>query len=126
MQVTRWSSRAKGRSRSVAYGDTVWTVANAIDTSADFAGQVDESLRVLDAHLREAGSARTHLLSVQVILADIQNRTVFDELWRAWIGTNPAHWPQRACFQGALAPGLLIELIAVAAPVGATQVAVGP
>jgi hypothetical protein len=28
---------------------------------------------------------------------------------------DPAHWPQRAVYQAALAPGLMIELIAVTA-----------
>ena len=78
---------------------------------------------MLEAHLLEAGSARTHLLSVQVIPSNIENRGVFDGLWQEWIGPNSEHWPQRACFQSALAPGLLVELVAVAAPVSADQVA---
>jgi len=122
MQVDRWTSSAKGRSRSVAYGNVVWTVANAIDRSADFDAQVAESLRMLEAHLVEAGSARTHLLSVQVILSNIADRDAFDSLWNEWIGPSPQHWPQRACFESALAPGLLLELVAVAAPASASQV----
>ena len=122
MQVERWPSSGKGRSRSVAYGNVVWTVANAIDTSAGFEAQALESLRMLESHLLEAGSARTHLLSVQVILSNIENRGAFDRLWQEWIGSNPEHWPQRACFQSALAPGLLLELVAVAAPASVGQV----
>jgi len=122
MHIERWSSSSgAGRSRTVAAGGIVWTVANATDATADFATQVAQALRILDAHLREAGSARTHLLSLQVMLADISNRAAFDASWQAWIGPDPAHWPQRACFQAALAPGLLIELVAVAAKATATQ-----
>jgi enamine deaminase RidA (YjgF/YER057c/UK114 family) len=71
---------------------------------------------MLEAHLVEAGSARTRLLSLQVILTEISNREAFDRQWREWIGPDPAHWPQRVCFQAALAPGLRVELVAVAAP----------
>ena len=60
-------------------------------------------------------SSRSRLLSLQVLLADMAQRPEFDRHWLAWIGDDPAHWPQRACVQAALAPGLLIELIAVAA-----------
>jgi enamine deaminase RidA (YjgF/YER057c/UK114 family) len=121
MLVERWPSSAGGRSRTVACGGLVWTVANAVDKHAGFSAQVAQSLEMLDQHLREAGSARTHLLSVQVILADIQDRASFDEQWREWIGTAPEHWPQRACFESGLAPGLLVELVAVAASASAQQ-----
>ena len=121
MQVERWSSTAAGRSRTVSYGNLVWTGANASDASAGFEAQVEQSLQILESHLLAAGSARTHLLSLQIILADINNRGTFDSLWQQWIGANPEHWPQRACFQSGLAPGLLIELVAVAASVSAGQ-----
>lgn len=113
--IERWPIDGRGRSRTVACGGLVWTVANATDAAADFETQVTQSLQVLDAHLQEAGSARTQLLSLQVILADIANRAAFDRQWQAWIGPDPAHWPQRACFQSGLAAGLQVELVAVAA-----------
>lgn len=50
-----------------------------------------------------------------MLLVDIADRAEFDRQWTAWIGADPMHWPQRACHQAALAPGLAIELIAVAA-----------
>jgi len=115
MHIERWSGGSAGRSRIISAGGLVWTVANARDPAAPFEGQVAESLAMLDAHLREGGSARTHLLSLQVLLADIHQRTAFDRLWQAWVGPEPDHWPQRACYQAELAPGLLIELVAVAA-----------
>lgn len=121
MIIQRWASTAQGRSRSVAYGGLVWTVANATDISAGFETQVAQSLAVLESHLTEAGSARTHLLSLQVILMEIANRDAFDQQWREWIGPDPAHWPQRVCFQADLAPGLLVELVAVAASASAGQ-----
>jgi len=113
--ITRWASGAPGRSRTVRHGNTVYTVANARRVPAPFADQVLESLAMLDAHLAEAGSPRAGLLSIQVLLTDIAERPEFDRQWLAWIGDDPSHWPQRACYQAALAPGLMIELIAVAA-----------
>jgi enamine deaminase RidA (YjgF/YER057c/UK114 family) len=119
--VERWPINGKGRSRTVAYGNLIWTVANATNTEANFDIQVTQSLQVLEAHLKEAGSARTHLLSLQVILTDIANRASFDKQWQEWIGPNPEHWPQRACSQSGLAAGLQIELVVVAAPASASQ-----
>ncbi len=114
MNIRRWPA-APGRSRTVAHAGLVWTVANAAASTIGIAAQVEQSLALLDAHLREAGSGREKLLSLQVILSDIGDRPAFDAQWRAWIGDDPDHWPQRAVFQGALAPGLLVELVAVAA-----------
>jgi enamine deaminase RidA (YjgF/YER057c/UK114 family) len=114
-QIRRWPGSANGRSRMVAFADLVWTVANAADASAPFDEQVAQSLHMLEQHLVAAGSARSHLLSLQVILSDMAQREAFDRQWTAWIGPDPAYWPQRACFQSGLAPGLLVELVAVAA-----------
>jgi len=113
--IQRWTGRAVGRSRTVACDGLVWTVANAVDATAPFEAQVAESLQMLELHLVEAGSDRTRILSLQVMLADIAQRPAFDEQWQARIGPSPEHWPQRACFQAALAPGLLIEVVVVAA-----------
>jgi enamine deaminase RidA (YjgF/YER057c/UK114 family) len=120
MTILRWSSGGKGRSSCVASDTMVWAVANAIDLTANFESQVEQSFAMLDLQLTDAGSARTHLLSVQVILSHIRDRDVFDLLWQDWIGPDPAHWPQRSCFESALAPGLLIELVVTAAPKTAT------
>jgi enamine deaminase RidA (YjgF/YER057c/UK114 family) len=115
MTIERWPGTATGRSRASGHGGLLWLVANATDPAADFRKQVGQTLAALGGTLREAGSDRSRLLSVQVLLADIGAKPVFDELWQAWIGTDPAGWPQRACFQVVLTPGLLVEITAVAA-----------
>lgn len=115
MDIHRWPSASPGRSRVVAHGGLVWTVANASDPAAVFEHQVAQTLAMLERHLAEGGSARTRLLSLQVMLVDISRRADFDRIWQDWIGPDPAHWPQRAVFQAALAPGLQVELVAVAA-----------
>jgi enamine deaminase RidA (YjgF/YER057c/UK114 family) len=113
--IQRWSGTAAGRSRSAAFRGTVWTVSNATLLSAGIDAQIDETLDLLEQHLREAGSDKALLLSVQILLTDISCRDTFERKWCAWIGTDPSAWPQRAVFQVALAPGLLVEIIAVAA-----------
>jgi enamine deaminase RidA (YjgF/YER057c/UK114 family) len=114
MKAERWGTGSKGRSTTVAHGDRIWTVSNARTLNCTFEEQVSETLGLLQESLRQASSDKSNLLSVQVILTDITNRDAFDELWCRWIGDNPDHWPQRAVFGAALAPGLLIEIIAVA------------
>jgi enamine deaminase RidA (YjgF/YER057c/UK114 family) len=126
MTIARWPASAPGRSRTVAGQGLVWTVANPSDRTLDFDGQVHESLTKLDQHLREAGSDRHQILSLQVLLTKIENRDRFDEHWRRWIGSDPQHWPQRACFQVQLAPGLEVELIAVAVLVEESQTVPDP
>ena len=114
-KIERWRGPAEGRSRMVAFGELVWAVSNASTPGADFEAQAVETLQRLDQSLREAGSDRGRLLSVQVILVDVSMRDAFDALWQAWIGPDPQHWPQRAVHGGALAPGLLLEVVATAA-----------
>ncbi len=115
MNSERWGSAARGRNHTVLHGQTVWTVSNASNLQAEFAVQVQETLTFLDASLQKAGSSRAGLLSVQVILADIHDRQRFDALWCDWIGEDPTQWPQRVVFGASLAPGLLLEISAVAA-----------
>lgn len=115
VDIRRWAASAAGRSHTVAYGGTVWTVSNARSPDGDLDAQVTETFERLDGFLAGAGSSRARLLSVQVILADIRDRDRFDALWRGWIGDDPSHWPQRAVFAATLAPGLRIEIIATAA-----------
>lgn len=113
--ITRWGTGAQGRSTTVADDRYVWTVSNATTLTAGFAQQASETLARLDASLEQAGSDRRHLLSVQVLLTDLANRDAFNDLWTTWIGPDPDHWPQRAVLGAALAPGLLVEIIATAA-----------
>lgn len=115
MRIERWCGTAAGRAATVARGNLVWTVSNARTLSAGFESQVAETLELLEAALSMAGSDKTQLLSVQVILSDIATREMFNEIWCTWIGDNSDHWPQRAVLGGSLAPGLLIEIIATAA-----------
>jgi enamine deaminase RidA (YjgF/YER057c/UK114 family) len=115
VDIERWPGSTAGRSRASGYGGLLWLVANATDPAADFRAQTGQTLATLDDSLRAGGSNRSRLLSVQVLLADIRDKSAFDEMWQAWIGPDPAAWPQRSCFQVVLTPGLRVEVVAVAA-----------
>ena len=65
--------------------------------------------------LGEAGSDKTRILSAQIFLVDMATKAEMDEVWNAWLGPNPDHWPQRACVGAALAYGCLVEIILLAA-----------
>jgi enamine deaminase RidA (YjgF/YER057c/UK114 family) len=114
MNIERWGTGTKGRNHTVADSRTVWTVSNARNLAGDFVAQVNETLEFLDASLKQAESSRERLLSVQVILSSIADRDQFNSIWCKWVGDNPAHWPQRVVFAATLAPGLLVEVSAVA------------
>lgn len=108
----RWPSAAGGRSRVVAHGAQVFAVANARDAGLDFAGQLAQTLDMLGEHLRHVGASRAQLLSVQIFITDFAHKSALDAAWRAWIGDDPAAWPQRAVIGAQLDGGLLIEIVA--------------
>jgi enamine deaminase RidA (YjgF/YER057c/UK114 family) len=78
------------------------------------AGQLAQTLTMLDSHLNHAGAARAALLSVQVYLADMQDKKQLDTAWREWIGGDSAAWPQRAVVGAQLDGGLRAEIVAQA------------
>lgn len=113
--IERVPSGHAGRSRSCAYADIVYTVATSADTSLDIVGQTHQALAALSASLEGLGSHASRMLSAQVLLADMTNKSIVDEIWAQWIGDNPQHWPQRACYGVDLGGKLLIEIIVTAA-----------
>ncbi len=114
MQDLRWPSASGGRSRVVARGAQVFAVANAGDPSLDFAGQLLQTLDMLDVHLLHAGASRASLLSVQIYLSDMQHKKQLDSAWLDWIGEDSSAWPQRAVIGAQLDGGLLVEVVAQA------------
>ncbi len=103
------------RSWGSAYRDLVWALGMSDDFTLDFAGQAQRAFAGLDAGLAQAGTDKTRLISVQVYLEDVvAQKQAFDDMWTAWIGTNPDHWPMRSCVQVTFTGGNRIELLAVA------------
>lgn len=116
--IERKQGSARGRNKSSAYKDLVWTVATSSDTSLSIAGQTRLTLETIDANLAELGSDKFHMISVQVFIANMADKPAMDEVWCAWIGEDPAHWPQRACLGVDLAGDDLIEIVVTAVRTG--------
>jgi enamine deaminase RidA (YjgF/YER057c/UK114 family) len=112
LDIQRFPGNATGRSRAVAFRDLVFTVATAAG-SPSLGEQTRQVLARIEQNLQDAGSDKTRLLSATVYLTDMAGKAEMDEVWNAWIG--PDHWPQRACVQVGLAPGVLVEITVIAA-----------
>jgi enamine deaminase RidA (YjgF/YER057c/UK114 family) len=69
---------------------------------------------MLDSHLDHVGATRAALLSVQIFLADMQDKKQLDAAWRKWIGDDSATWPQRAVVGAQLDGDLRVEIVAQA------------
>ena len=103
-----------GRSKSTSYRDLVWTVATASDESLDLVGQTLQTLSIIEDNLVELGSDKTKIVSAQVYISNMDDKSVMDEVWRDWIGSNPKYWPQRACLGVDLGGHWLIEVTVTA------------
>lgn len=99
-----------GRNKSSAYKDLVWTVATSSDTSAGIEQQTKLTLETIQSNLIELGSDKTKIVSAQVYIANMAEKPEMDSIWQTWIGTNPEHWPQRACLGVTLEGEVLIEV----------------
>ena len=113
MTIDRWQGSAKGRNRAVRHDGLVYTVATA--PGANITAQTRAALAAIDKNLADAGSDKTCLLSVQIFLADMSQKTEMDEVWNDWIGPDWRIWPQRACVGAALAGDVMVEIVVKAA-----------
>jgi enamine deaminase RidA (YjgF/YER057c/UK114 family) len=104
----------KGRNKSSAYKDLVWTVATSSDTSLGIEGQTKLTLETIEKNLLELGTDKTRIVSAQVFITDMSNKQQMDVIWQTWLGDNPEHWPQRACLGVALEGNTLIEVTVTA------------
>lgn len=100
----------KGRNKSSAYKDLVWTVATSPDTSLDIREQTKATLEIIQNNLLELDSDKSKIVSAQVYIADINSKPVMDAVWCEWIGVNPENWPQRVCLGVALEAKVLVEI----------------
>ncbi|MCV6622009.1 MAG: RidA family protein [Cellvibrionaceae bacterium] len=112
--IERKRGAYEGRNKSSAYKDLVWTVATAKDTSLGIEQQTRSTLEVIQGNLQELGSDKTQIVSAQVYIANMQDKVIMDSVWKAWLGPNPQHWPQRACLGVDLEGDTLIEVTVTA------------
>jgi enamine deaminase RidA (YjgF/YER057c/UK114 family) len=112
--IFRKSGIYKGRNKSSAYKDLVWTVATSPNTSLEIEGQTKSALDTIQENLVELGSDKTKILSAQVYIANMKSKPLMDAVWCQWFGDNPQDWPQRACLGVELEGDVLIEITVTA------------
>ena len=108
--ITRIRGRYIGRNASSAYKDLVWAVGTAKDTTVGIEEQTIQTLAALDKLLQEQGSHRSQIVSAQVYLTNMANKSAMDSIWCDWLGNDPQHWPQRGCSGVDLHGDMLIEI----------------
>lgn len=105
-------------SGAVVAGGMVWLAGQvADDATLDAEGQTADILRQIDALLAEAGTDKSTLVSIQIVLADIRDAPAMNRAWDAWLDTG--HKPARMTIQAPLVdPAWKVEITGVAlAPV---------
>jgi enamine deaminase RidA (YjgF/YER057c/UK114 family) len=105
----------KRMSQCVTYNGIAYLAGQVADTpSASLQDQTREVLAKIDALLAAAGTSKSKLLSVQVLLSNIADFAKMNEIYDAWI--DPANPAARACYEARLAdPDLRVEILVVAA-----------
>ncbi len=109
--IVRTPGAAKGRCRSVTYGDLVWIVA--VGKGGTISEQTTDMLNLVERLLVQAETTTGHILEATIYLSDMADKEVMDAIWCDWIPADG--WPCRACVGTDLAPGDLIEIKLVAA-----------
>lgn len=86
----------------------------ADDTSLDIRAQTQQTLDNIDRLLADAGTDKTHILSVLIFLKDIEkDYAAMNEIWDAWIAPNNP--PARTCVESKLyRPDVLVEMTVTA------------
>lgn len=114
MSITRHEP-GKRMSQAVVHGNTVYLAGQvATDYDGSIEKQTSEVLATIDRLLALAGTDKSKLLTIQVILNNIGDFAAMNSVYDAWI--DPANPPTRACIEARLAhPSLKVEVIATAA-----------
>ncbi len=102
-------------SGAVMHGGVIYLAGQvADDATLDTEGQTADILAQIDALLAEAGTSKAHLLSVQIILADIADAPAMNRAWDAWLDHD--NKPARMTIQAPLVnPAWRVEITGIAA-----------
>lgn len=102
-------------SQAVVSGGHVHIAGQVPDNrKAPLEQQTREVLAKLDRLMAEAGTDKSKLVSVTVLLPHIYDFDALNVVYDAWI--DPENPPARACYEARLAdPDLRVEMIAIAA-----------
>ena len=113
MDIIRLAEEAR-LSGAVVHGGLCWLAGQvADDATLDTEGQTADILAQIDALLAQAGTDKSRLLSVTVVLADITEAPAMNRAWDAWL--DPANKPARMTVQAPLVdPAWRVEITGVA------------
>ncbi|KGT46693.1 RidA family protein [Acinetobacter sp. HR7] len=86
----------------------------ATDLDLDIKGQTQQTLDIIDQFLADAGTDKSHIMSVTIYLKDIErDYAAFNEVWDVWVADIEAL--SRTCVEAKLYdPRVLVELTVVA------------
>jgi enamine deaminase RidA (YjgF/YER057c/UK114 family) len=101
-------------SQAVVHGGIVWLSGQIGDAADDLEGQARDCLAKVEALLHASGSAKTHIIKMEIWLADLADFDAMNSIYEAWLDReNP---PARAtCEARVRNDGTLIEMVATAA-----------
>jgi enamine deaminase RidA (YjgF/YER057c/UK114 family) len=102
-------------SGAVVHGELVYLAGQvADDPGLDAEGQTADVLAQIDALLAEAGTDKSYLLTVTVVLADIQDAAAMNRAWDRWL--DPRAKPARMTIEAPLVdPTWRVEITGIAA-----------
>ena len=102
-------------SRIVIHGDNVYVAGVTSNAEGGIAAQTRDVLAKIDGYLKQAGTDKSRLLTVQIWLKDIERDFAgMNAVWAEW--ALPKAMPTRATCEAKLAsPDLLVEIIVTAA-----------
>jgi enamine deaminase RidA (YjgF/YER057c/UK114 family) len=86
----------------------------ATDLDLDIQGQTQQTLDIIDQFLADAGTDKSHIMSVTIYLKDIKKHyTAFNQIWDTWVADIQAL--PRTCVEAKLYdPRVLVEMTVVA------------
>lgn len=86
----------------------------ASDTQLDIKGQTQQTLDIIDRFLADAGTDKSHILSVMIFLKDIdRDYDAMNEIWDAWCADIQAL--PRTCVEAKMyRPDVLVEMTVTA------------
>lgn len=103
-------------SKAVVHGNTIYLAGQVADKTVgkSVGEQTTEILAIIDGLLKEAGSDKTKLLSVNIYLSDISTFGEMNAVWDKWVAAG--NTPARATIEAKLAaPAYTVEIQAIAA-----------
>ncbi|MEX0730907.1 MAG: RidA family protein [Aquisalimonadaceae bacterium] len=113
MSITRENVNRR-MSKIVRHGNTLYLAGQVGHPGDSVEAQTEETLRRVEALLKQGGSSREHMLQATIWLSDMRYYDAVNAVWDAWVPEGAA--PARACGEAKLAnPGLYVEVIVVAA-----------